>query len=80
MALLHSMAVAHTINGQVAKCCASRPLDLSVMAAKEEEDGVQRIPANLANLFFGNLGKCKSRATLEVDVFGEGERGEGGEG
>jgi hypothetical protein len=50
------------------------------MAAQEEEDRVEGIAADRADLFLGYLGKRERRTSLEVDIVGEGESREGGEG
>ena len=57
-----------TINGQITQRRACSPLHFGVMAAEEEEDGVERVAANRANFLLGNFGKCKCGAALEVDV------------
>ena len=41
------------------------------MAAEEEEDGVERVPADGADLLLGDFGECEGGATLEVDVVRE---------
>ena len=68
-----------TVHGQVAKSGTCGPLDLGVMAGEEEEDGVEGVAADGADLLFSDLGKGERRATLEVDVVGKGECGQRGE-
>ena len=68
-----------TVHGQVAKSGTCGPLDLGVMAREEEEDGVEGVAADRADLLFSDLGKGERRATLKVDVVGKGECGQRGE-
>ena len=51
------------------------------MAAEEEEDGVECVAADLADLLLCNLGKGKCGTPLKVDIVGKREccqRGEWG--
>lgn len=41
------------------------------MAAEEEQNGVERIPANLTNFLLRDFGEGEGSASLEVNVFGE---------
>ena len=50
------------------------------MAAEEEEDGVERVPADWADLLLGDFGKRERGATLEIDIVGEGECSQRGKG
>ena len=58
-----------TVNGEISEGSAGSPLDLCVMVAEEVEDGVESVPADLAHFFLRDLGKGKSGAPLEIDVF-----------
>ena len=57
-----------TIYSEISQRRTGSPLHFGVMAAEEEEDGVERVAANRANFLLGNFGKCKCGAALEVDV------------
>ena len=50
--------LALTIDSKIAQSRACSPLHFGVMAAEEEEDGVERIPSNLPDLLLSNFGKC----------------------
>jgi hypothetical protein len=41
------------------------------MATKKEQDGVEGIPADLADLFLCNFCKSKSSTPLQVDIVRE---------
>ena len=69
-----------TINGQITQRRACSPLHFGVMAAEEEEDGVERVPADWADLLLGDFGKRERGATLEIDIVGEGECSQRGKG
>ena len=43
------------------------------MAAEEEKDGVERVPADRANFLLGDFGEGQRSATLEVDIVRERE-------
>lgn len=64
-----------TVNGEISKGSARGTLDFGVMAGEKEENGVERVSADLTNFFFGDLCKCECGATLEVNVLREGEDG-----
>lgn len=68
-----------TIDGEIAERGTGSPLNLGIMAAEEEENGVQRVPSNLTNFLLRDLGKCKGCAALKVNVLGEGKSREGAE-
>ncbi len=60
-----------TIYSQVSQGRACSPLHFGIVTTKEEEDGVERVPADRANFFLGDFGKRKCGAALEVDIIGE---------
>ena len=68
-----------TVHRKVSQSRTCSPLHFSVMAAEKEEDGVQCVPADGADFLFGDFGKCKRSAALEVDVVREGEYCQRGE-
>ena len=68
-----------TVHRKVSQSRTCSPLHFGVVAAEEEEDGVERVAADGADLLFSDLGKGECRATLEVDVVGKGECGQRGE-
>lgn len=69
-----------TVDGKIAKGCACRALNLRVVAAEEEQDRVERVPAHGAHLLLGDLCKGQSSTALQVDIVRERERGQGVEG
>jgi hypothetical protein len=58
-----------TVNSKISKGSAGSPLDLCVMVAEEVEDGVESVPADLADFFLGDLSKGESGTPLEINVF-----------
>ena len=46
-----------TIDGEIPQGSTGSSLDLGIMAAEEEENGVESIPSNLADFLLCNLGK-----------------------
>lgn len=41
------------------------------MTTEEEEDGVERVPADRANFLLSDFGERECGAALEVDIVGE---------
>ena len=64
---------AHTVNSKISESGTSSTLNLSVMAAEEEEDWIEGFTADRSNLFLCDLSKCKSGASLKVNVVGKRE-------
>ena len=50
------------------------------MTSQEEQDRVQRIPADLSYFLFRDLCEGQSGGSLEVDIVAEGQGGQGSEG
>jgi hypothetical protein len=73
-------STARTVYGEIAECRTRRPLDLGIMATEQEEDGVERVPADGADLLLRDLRECKRSAPLEVDVVREREGRQRGQG
>lgn len=57
-----------TVHRQVTECRTGSTLDFGVMAAKEEEYGVECVSSDGTDFLLCNLGKGKGSATLKVDV------------
>lgn len=49
------------------------------MATKEEEDGIEGVTTDRADLLLGNLGESEGGAALQVDIVGKGECGQRGQ-
>lgn len=62
---------ARTIYSKVSQSSACSPLNFRVMAAEEEENGVERIPTDRADFLLSDFGECECGAALEVNVVGE---------
>ena len=67
-----------TVHGQIAKSGASSPLNFCVVTAEEEEDRVECVAPNGSDLLLSNLGECKCRATLEINIVRKRECGQRG--
>ena len=65
-----------TIYSQISQSRTGSPLHFGIMAAEEEEDGVERVPTDGTDLFLGDFGERERSATLEVDIVGKRECGQ----
>ena len=63
-----------TVNRKIPKRCTGSSLNFCVMAAEEEENGIQGISANRTNLLFGDFCKGEGCTSLQVHIVREGER------
>lgn len=82
--LLSNSTLSHlsllTVYSQVTQSGASSSLHLYVVALKEEHDGFQGVPSNLAHLLFRNLSKREGSRPLQVYIVAEGQGGQRAEG
>ena len=62
-----------TVDGKVSESGTGGTLNLSIMAAEKEEDWIKGFTTDRSDFFLSDLGKCKSGASLEVNVVGKRE-------
>lgn len=57
-----------TVDGEVAQGGARSPLDLEVGVLEQEQDGLERVAVDFADISLGDFGKRQAGRALQIDV------------
>ena len=67
-----------TVHRKVSQSRTCSPLHFGIVTAQKEKDRVECVAPNGSDLLLSNLGECKCRATLEINIVRKRECGQRG--